>query len=127
MWRFFINNSKFAYLFLIALIAVGSFSVISIPKESAPEVIIPVGIVTTVLPGAPATDIETLITNELERGLVSLENVDRITSVSREGASSITVEFDASADLDESIDNLKNTVDILKSDLPDSAEDPMVS
>jgi len=72
MWSFFIYNSRFAYLFLIALIAVGTYSLLSIPRESAPEVIIPVGIVSTVLPGAPATDIETLITNEIERSLSSL-------------------------------------------------------
>lgn len=127
MWSFFIKNSKFAYLFLIALSILGSYAVLVIPKESTPEVIIPVGIVTTVLPGAPATDVESLMTNELERGLVSLANVDRITSVSREGVSSITVEFEADADLDESIDELKETVDALQSELPDNAEDSSVS
>lgn len=127
MWNFFIKNDRFAYLFLVALVILGLYSAIMIPKESAPEVIVPVGIVTTVLPGAPASDIETLVTNELERGLVNLENVNEITSVSREGVSSITVEFDASADLDESITDLKDTIDTLKSELPDDAEDPIVS
>ncbi len=127
MWEFFIKNDRFAYLFLVALVVLGTYSAIAIPKESAPEVIIPVGIVTTVLPGAPASDIETLITNELERGLTSLENVSDITSVSREGVSSITVEFDASADIDESIADLKDSVDALQSELPDDAEDSIVS
>jgi multidrug efflux pump subunit AcrB len=127
MWSFFINNSKFAYLFLIALIVLGGYSIASIPRESAPEVIIPVGIVTTVLPGAPATDIETLVTNELERGLVNVENVNEITSVSREGVSTVVVEFDASADIDESLTDLKDAVDDIKPDLPEDAEDPIVS
>lgn len=127
MWEFFIKNDKFAYLFLIALIGVGSYSLISIPKESAPEVVIPVGIVSTVFPGAPAADVETLITNEIERGLTSLENVSQITSTSREGISSITVEFEASADLDESIQSLKDEIDTIKQELPDDANDPFVS
>ncbi|MFT5831739.1 MAG: multidrug efflux pump subunit AcrB [Candidatus Paceibacteria bacterium] len=127
MWEFFIKNDKFAYLFLIALIGVGSYSLISIPKESAPEVIIPVGVVSTVFPGAPAADVETLITNELERGLTSLENVSEITSTSREGVSSIVVEFEASANLEESIQSLKDEVDAIKQDLPDDASDPFVS
>src|SRR6056297_1388865 len=100
MWEFFVRNNRFAYLFLIALVGVGSYSVINIPKESAPEVVIPVGVVNTSYPGAPAADVESLVTNEIERGLSSLENVDRITSVSREGISSVTVEFEADADLD---------------------------
>ena len=127
MWEFFIKNNRFAYLFLVALIGVGSYSLVAIPKESAPEVVIPVGIVTTVFPGAPAADVESLITNEIERGLSSLENVKDITSSSREGISNVTVEFEADADLDTSIQDLKDEVDLIKSDLPSNANDPNVS
>ena len=127
MWEFFIKKDKFAYLFLVALIGVGTYSLISIPKESAPEVVIPVGIVSTVFPGAPAADVESLVTNEIERGLSSLENVKDITSTSREGVSSVTVEFEADADLDTSIQDLKDEVDLIKTDLPENANDPNVS
>jgi multidrug efflux pump len=126
MWKFFIKNDKFAYLFLIALIAVGTYSLVSIPKESAPEVIIPIGVVTTSFPGAPAADVETLITNEIERGLTGLENVNEITSTSREGVSSVVVEFDESADLDESIQSLKDEIDTISRELPADANDPFV-
>jgi multidrug efflux pump subunit AcrB len=127
MWDFFIRNDRFAYLFLIALLAVGTYSLITIPKESSPEVVIPVGVVTTVYPGTPAADMESLITNELERGLTSVENVKKITSTSREGVSSVVVEFEANADLESSITDLKDTVDTIKSSLPNDAEDPSVS
>ncbi len=127
MWEFFIKNNKFAYLFLAGLIGLGSYSIIAIPKESAPEVVIPVGVVSTVLPGAPAADVESLVTNEIERGLSSLENVKKITSTSRESVSSVVVEFEASADLDKSIQDLKDEVDNIKKDLPADAEDPFVS
>lgn len=127
MWGFFIKNNRFSYLFLIALIAIGGYSIIQIPKESAPEVIIPIGIVTTVYSGTPATDIENLITNEIERGLNTLENVKKFTSTSREGVSSVVVEFDASADLDKSIQDLKDRIDIIKNNLPTDASDPSVT
>lgn len=127
MWSFFITNNRFAYLFLLALTILGGFAIYSIPKESAPEVQVPVGIVSTILPGAPAADMESLVTNEIERGLSTLENVEQITSVSREGVSSVTVEFDASADIDESIDELQDAVDTIEADLPEDAESPTVS
>ncbi|MAQ59396.1 hypothetical protein CL638_01640 [bacterium] len=127
MWDFFIRNNQFAYLFLLALLVLGAFSVAAIPKESSPEVVVPIGIVTTVLPGAPALDIETLITNEIESGLSNLENVSSITSTSREGVSSVVVEFDASADIDTSIQELKDEVDKIIPELPTDAEDPTVS
>lgn len=127
MWEFFIRNNKFAYLFLVALIGVGAYTLIAIPKESAPEVVVPVGVVTTILPGAPASDVETLVTNEIERGLTSLENVKDITSTSREGVSSVVVEFEADADLDKSIQELKDEVDTIQQELPSDAEDSFVS
>jgi len=127
MWEFFIKNNKFAYLCLIALIGLGTYSIINISRESSPEVVIPIGFVNTILPGAPASDVETLITNEIERGLTSLENVKKITSTSQEGVSSVIVEFEASADIDDSIQDLKDEVDKLKSELPSDAEDPFVS
>lgn len=127
MWEFFIKNNKFAYLFLVALVGVGLYALITIPKESSPEVVIPIGVVSVAFPGAPAADVETLVTNEIERGLSSLENVQDITSVSREGFSNVTVEFEADADLDESIQDLKDAVDIIKVDLPAEALDPNVS
>lgn len=127
MWEFFIKNNKFAYLFLIGLVAVGTYSLVAIPKESSPEVLIPIGIVTTVLPGAPAADIETLITNEIERGLTSLNGVSDITSTSQEGVSTVVVEFNADADVDDSIQELKDEIDLIKPDLPSEANDPTVS
>lgn len=127
MWEFFIKNSKFAYLFLVALLTIGSYTIIAIPKESAPEVIIPIGVINTTYPGTPAADIEALVTNEIERGLNSLENVEKITSTSREGVSSVVVEFEASADLDTSIQDLKDKINTIKSNLPEDTNDPFVT
>lgn len=127
MWDFFIRNNTFAYLFIVALVVIGVYSIVSIPKESAPEVVIPVGVVSVVYPGAPATDVESLITNEIERGLTSLENVKKITSTSQESISTVVVEFAAEADLDESIKKLKDRVDVIERTLPADAEDAMVS
>lgn len=128
LWQFFVKNNRFSYLLMLALAGFGIFSLVIIPKESTPEVQIPVGVVTVVLPGAPASDVETLVTNEIERGLSGrLENVKSITSTSREGVSSVVVEFEASADIDKSIADLKDEVDTIKPDLPDDAEDPFVS
>lgn len=127
MWDFFIRKSQFAYLLLIALVVIGAYSIIAIPKESAPEVVVPVGIVTTVLPGAPALDVESLVTNEVENGLTNLENVDQITSTSREGVSSVVVEFTAEADIDTAIQELKDAVDTIQPELPADAEDSSVT
>lgn len=126
-WKFFIDKHHFTILLTIVLILAGIVALIAIPKESSPEVQIPVGIVSTVLPGASAEDVERLITNKIEDRVLGLERVSKVTSSSGEGVSSVTVEFDASADIDRSIQLLKDEVAKVEPELPAEANDPVVS
>lgn len=126
-WRFFLDKHHFTVLLIIVLTLAGVYSASSIPKESSPEVQIPMGIVTTVLPGASADDVEKLITNKIEDRVIGLERVSKVTSTSGDGVSSITVEFDASADIDKSIQLLKDEVDKVQPELPAEAEDTTVT
>lgn len=126
-WKFFIEKRQFTLLIIICLVIWGLAAALLITKESAPEVQIPVGVVTTVLPGASAEDVERLVTDKLESRLANLSGLSKLTSTSREGVSSIVAEFDASADLDKSIQKLKDEVDKAKGELPTDAEDPFVS
>jgi multidrug efflux pump subunit AcrB len=127
LWLFFLKKRQFSVLLMATLIGLGIYTVIIIPKESAPEVIIPIGIVTTVYPGASATDIEELITNKLEDAIENIDDLENLTSTSRDDVSSITAEFSASADIDKSIQDLKDAVDSAKSELPRDANDPRVT
>jgi len=112
---------------MVTLVVFGFISVVALPKESNPEVTVPIGIVSTGLFGASATDIETLITNKIEEQLKNnLDNIKNLTSTSAEGSSSIVVEFDASANIDKSIQELKDEVDKVKNELPEEATDPNV-
>ena len=112
---------------MIVLLLAGAYSVMSIPKEATPEITIPLGIVVTVLPGASSSDVERLITNKIENGVLGVEHVSKVTSNSSEGVSTVSVEFDASANIDKSIQSLKDAVDKVKPDLPTEALDPTVS
>lgn len=127
LWSFFLKKRQFTALLMVALLGMGTFALLSIPKESAPEVRIPIGIVTTIFPGASAEDVEEIITNEIEGAVQNLESLDTLTSTSREGISMVTVQFDANADLDKSIQDLKDAIDTAKAQLPAEANDPIVS
>lgn len=126
-WNFFLNKRQFTWLLVAVLTMGGVYAVRTIPKESAPEVIVPIGIVSTPFPGAAAEDVEKLVTNKIENAVENIDNIDTVTSSSRSGISIITVAFNASADVDTSITDLKNAVDTAKPDLPDEANNPIVS
>ncbi|MBT3730072.1 efflux RND transporter permease subunit [bacterium] len=128
IWNFFLKKSSFSLLLIIALVFFGVFSVIIIPKESSPEVQIPIAIVTTIFPGAGAEDVEELVTDEVEEALNNnLDELNKITSVSREGVSVVIAEFNASADIDDSVREVKDEVEKIKRELPTDSEDPFVS
>ncbi len=112
---------------MIALLAAGLYSVASIPKEATPDISIPLGVIVTVLPGASAADVERLVTNKIENGVLGVEHVSKVTSTSGDGVSSVSVEFDASANIDKSIQLLKDAVDKARPDLPTEALAPTVS
>lgn len=126
-WIFFLKKRSFTYLVIGAMLFGGGYSLITIPKESSPEVIIPFGIVTTTLRGGSAEDTEKLITNKLEDEISNLENIDKVTSSSREGVSIVTAQFNARANIDKSIQDLKDAVDRAKPSFPSDSGDPTVS
>jgi multidrug efflux pump subunit AcrB len=109
------------------LVVTGMYSLVAIPKESSPEVIIPVGIVSTVLRGAGAEDTEKLITDKVEEEIINLENIDKVTSSSREGISIVTAQFTANANIEKSIQDLKDAVDKAKVNFPSDANEPTVT
>ncbi|MBY0472658.1 efflux RND transporter permease subunit [Patescibacteria group bacterium] len=127
LWNFFLDRKQFSYVLIATLVLAGLFSVLAIPKENSPSIVIPNGIVTTALPGASAQDIETLVTNKLEDQVSGLNNLDTVTSVSSEGVSVLNVQFDANADVDKSIQELRDAVAKAVPNLPSDATTPQVS
>ena len=65
----------------------------SLPLEAAPDVQIPFILVTTIYPGVAPAEMETLVTNVLERELKDLKDVKRMSSTSSESASVVSIEF----------------------------------
>jgi multidrug efflux pump subunit AcrB len=126
-WKFFIKREHFTVLLMIALVFAGAYSLLIIPKEYEPAITIPIGIVTTVLPGASASDVEQLITNKIEDGVLGLQNISEVTSTSADGVSSIEVQFTANADIDKSIQNLQNEVNQIQGQLPAEAMTPRIT
>lgn len=123
---YFITHFRVVILVITAIIILGSLSLANIPRESDPEVKIPIAIVSTFYPGASPLDVENLVTDKIENRLEELDNVKIITSTSRNSLSSIVVEFEAEANLDDSIRELKDKVGEV-TDLPNDVEDPTVT
>src|SRR5262245_56688322 len=111
VWKFFLEKRQFTILVILGLSLWGTIAALQITKESTPEIQIPVGVVSVVLPGASSEDVERLVTNKLEEQLANRPDLSKLTSTSNEGLSTVVVEFTSNADLTKSIQKLKDEVD----------------
>ncbi len=109
------------------LIVAGLFSYITIPKESAPSIDIPLFIITTIYPGIGPADMESLVTQPLERELQGIEGVSEIRSTTFESFSSIIVEFDLAVENIVASQRVREQVDLARSELPSDAEEPIIT
>ncbi|MBT3602112.1 MAG: efflux RND transporter permease subunit [Candidatus Latescibacteria bacterium] len=114
------------YVFVFLLVIMGLVSYNTLPREASPDITIPVIIVNTLYMGASPQDIENLITRPIEQEVQSIENIKVIRSSSIEGTSSITIEFNPNEDIDIALQRVKDKVDLVKPELPQDAEDPLV-
>ncbi|MFA5185424.1 MAG: efflux RND transporter permease subunit [Patescibacteria group bacterium] len=124
--NFFVTNFRVVVLMIMLLTAAGTYSFLELPRESNPEVKIPIAVIVTAYPGASPSDVEELITKKIETGISGLKNISKITSSSANSISTITVEYDAQADLDDSIRKLRDQVNSVKTNLPTDAKEPQV-
>jgi multidrug efflux pump subunit AcrB len=124
---FFIKKYRITYLFLLIIILSGFYAIFTLPKEAEPEVKVPFAVVSVSYPGASPPDVEELITDKIEEKIKNLDGMKEYSSTSGIGSASISVEFNAEADIDKSIRELKDAVDEAKPELPEDANDPYVS
>ncbi|MBL7882883.1 MAG: efflux RND transporter permease subunit [Bacteroidia bacterium] len=109
-----INNRKSVYLIIFILTIGGLGSYISMPKESFPEINIPTIYVGTAYPGVSPKVIESKITKPLEKEINTIKGVNKLTSTSVLGYSTVIVEFDFSVTTTEGLRKVKDKVDLVK-------------
>ena len=122
-----ISRRSLVFFLMIVIFIVGLFSYVTLPRESNPDITIPLIMVQTTYEGAASEDVENLITMPLERKLRGVKDLKEVRSVSAEGASMIEVEFLPDVDISEAHQRVRDKVDEAKGDLPGDLEnDPAV-
>ncbi|HEX4887479.1 MAG TPA: efflux RND transporter permease subunit, partial [Luteibaculaceae bacterium] len=122
-----INNKTSIYVLTIIITLAGLMSYQSLPKEQFPEVVFPQIYVATINPGTSPTDMENLVSKQIEKQVKSINNVKKVTSNSVQDFSNVIVEFNTDVDIKEAKRLVKEKVDAAKNDLPkDLLDDPQV-
>ncbi|MDW7709525.1 MAG: efflux RND transporter permease subunit [Deferrisomatales bacterium] len=124
--RFAIRHFMAVLVLCLGITLFGSLSYRSMPRENFPDVEIPVVIVTTLLEGANPEDVELALTIPLETELDGVEALKEMRSVSAEGVSTVTLEFELGVNIEIALGRVRDAVDKAKADLPSEADEPIV-
>lgn len=111
---------------ILGLVVLGYQSMKRMPVDLYPKVDIPYVTVITVYRGAGAQEIETLISKPLEESVASVNKIKNVTASSQEGVSMVICEFQIGTDLDVAASDIRDKLDLAKSELPTEAEDPII-
>ena len=117
-----VNNRITVGVLTVIILIAGLMAYRAMPAESFPEIAQPTIYVGTVYPGNSPVDIERLITRPLEKEINSISGVDKISSTSIQGYSSIEVKFNFNVEVSEALRKVKDKVDAARSS-PDFPND----
>src|SRR6266566_6060442 len=121
-----VRRPVFATMLILSLTVVGLFSYNSLGVDLFPKIDLPTITVTVVNPGASPQEIETEITDKVEGAVNTISGIDELRSTSVEGVSQVFINFVLEKNADVAAEEVRNKVDLIVNDLPETAEVPIV-
>ncbi len=122
-----LSRTRTMLTLLVFILIAGAMTYITIPKESSPDITIPIIYVSVSHQGISPGDAERLIARPLEQELRSIEGIKEMTSNSSEGHASVVLEFNVGVDLDKAMADVREAVDLAKPKLPADSDEPTVN
>ncbi|WP_111670932.1 efflux RND transporter permease subunit [Algoriphagus litoralis] len=122
-----INRPVLAIVMSLVILLFGGIGISLLGIREYPSVDPPVINVSTSYVGANADVIEAQITEPLEEQINGIQGIKSLTSVSADGRSNITVEFEVGGDLEAAANDVRDKVSGAQRNLPPDAEPPVVS
>ena len=121
------SRNRTVLLLLAFLLLAGVLAYKAIPKESNPDVAIPIIYVSMHHEGISPEDAERLLVKPMEKELQGISGIKVMKSTASESHASVLLEFDAGFDSDTALLDVREKVDVAKSQLPAATDEPTVN
>ena len=121
-----IRNPVAPLLAMGLLLFLGLQAFKDMPVTRFPNIDVPVVAVTVAQSGAAPAELEMQVTKKIEDAIASVTGVDELNSTVTDGISTTSVLFRMEVSPDEALRDVKDAIDNIRSDLPATAEDPVV-
>ncbi|MET1163248.1 MAG: efflux RND transporter permease subunit, partial [Pseudoxanthomonas sp.] len=116
-----------ALMVFFVLCVAGLWGFYKLPVARFPDVACPMTTVTVTQPGASPSQLEAEVTRKVEDSVATVTNVKRVISTVSEGVSVTTIEFELEADLATALDDTRDAVTRIRTDLPQDIQEPVIS
>ncbi|TVP45969.1 MAG: efflux RND transporter permease subunit [Gemmatimonadales bacterium] len=113
-------------MFFLAVVLLGLISLTRLPIDLLPDVSYPRLVIYTAMPQTSSTEVERLVTERVEAQVASAPGIERITSVSRDGVSLVTLRFGWGTNMDFAMLNVRERLDQVRQTLPVTASRPQI-
>ncbi|MGM0896392.1 MAG: efflux RND transporter permease subunit [Bacillota bacterium] len=121
--HYILERSKLFIFLILILMLVGVYTFLSLPQREVPETPPGLVLVSTILPGAEPEEVETAITNPIERELQKVDGITSMNSISANSASIITLEIEDGVDPDGLINTIQQQAQRAGGNFPEQAQD----
>jgi len=121
-----IRNPIPSLLLFVLLTLLGLISFHRMKVQSMPDIDLPLIIVTAALPGAAPGQLETDVARKIENSLATVQGIKHVYTKVQDGSVNITVEFRLEKPIQEALDNVRDAVARVRSDMPADLRDPVV-
>ena len=121
-----LNSSKLLLTILFFLITFGFYQYNTLPRESDPDISLPVIYVSLYHKGISPIDSERLLVKPLEKELKNIEGLKKITSSSYQSGGNVLLEFDAGFNSEKALSDTRVKIDLIKNKLPKETDEPRV-
>ncbi|MGE3142178.1 MAG: efflux RND transporter permease subunit [Hyphomonadaceae bacterium] len=121
-----IRNPIPPIVLIIALLFAGLTAYARLPVNQLPNIEFGQFNVVVAQPGAAPPELETQVTQRVEAALTAVDGVKRITSTITPGASTTLVELNSDADVNRAVDDARDALGRIRSDLPADITDPVI-
>lgn len=121
-----VNRSVTAAMLFLAVIIFGIVSFSKTPVDMLPNLEFPIAAIITEYKGAGPQEVESVVTRPLEENVTTVNNIESVTSTSKEGVSMVIVKFNWGTGMDGAIADIREKIDIMKGYMPDGVSTPIV-
>ena len=124
--KFSVNRPVLITMLLTAMVMIGAILLPALPVDLLPELQLPMVVVVTSYPGATPAEVEKLITQPIENIVSTVNNVDKIQSLSQTGSSMVLIHMNWGTNMDKAQLDIQKQVDRISGMLPEGANKPLV-